>query len=312
VRRLNGKLGKLPRLRMQTAFGRIVLNLLLRLAELYPLIRHQKTTARRSLKTIDALGRRVKVRIFRPAGEARGVVLDYHGGGWTIGNARMSDEPNAKLAASIGVVVVSVDYRLALSHPISAVVDDCEAAALWTLEHAETEFGSSRIVVRGSSAGAHLAALTLLRLRDCRELGDRVAGALLFFGLYDFSGTPMVRDAGSDVLLLHGPTVRTTLCKLTPKLTDDERRDPALSPVYADLSALPPALFVVGGEDMLLQDNERMEARWRSSNSNSEILVAPDSPHAFNHLGTAVAKKVERYVDAWILKRLSAPPAEAD
>lgn len=96
----------------------------------------------------------------------------------------------------------------------------------------------------------------------------------------------------------------TAVANRTPGMTDAERRDPAISPLYADLSGLPPALFVVGTKDMLLEDSERMEARWRNANGNSEILVAPESPHAFNRMGTAVAKKVQRYVDAWIMERL--------
>lgn len=306
ARRWNAKLAKLPRLRMQTALGRVALNLLLRVAKVYPLIRGRQTSAVRSLRTVEALGRHVKVRIFRPAGDCRGVVLDCHGGGWTIGNARMADDQNAELAARIGVGVVSVDYRLALNNPISAVVDDCEAAAVWTITHALAEFGTARIVVKGSSAGSHLAAAMLLRLRDRDRLADKVAGAMLFFGLYDFAGTAMVRAAGPETLVLHGPTVRATLCKLTPGMTEDQRRDPSISPVYADLSGLPPALFVVGTRDMLLEDNERMAARWQGASDNAELLIAPESPHAFNRMGTAVAKKVEPYVDAWILDRLAA------
>ena len=114
---------------------------------------------------------------------------------------------------------------------------------------------------------------------------DRVTGAILFFGLYDFSGTSMVWRAGPENLILHGPTVRSTLCALTPDMTDDERRSPGLLRLYADLAGLPPALFVVGGRDMLLEDNERMEARWWAANGNSILLVAPESPHAFDRFG---------------------------
>lgn len=295
---------------MQTAIGRIALNLLLRIAEVYPLIRGGQTSATRSLRTIDALGRRVKLRIFTPPGKARGVVLDCHGGGWTIGNARMADDQNAELAAKIGVVVVSIDYRLALANPLSALVDDCEAAAMWTIENMAAEFRTTRLVVKGSSAGAHLAAAMLLRLRDRGSPIRHVASVMLYFGLYDFTGTAMVRAAGPETLILHGPTVRTTLCKLTPGMSDDQRRDPATSPLYADLSRLPPALFVVGTRDMLLEDNALMDARWRDANGNSELLVVPESPHAFNRMNTAIARKTRDYVDAWMLERFAhAPPA---
>ena len=305
ARRWNAKLAMLPRLRMQTAIGRVALNLLLRATEIYPLIRGRRAGATRSLEMVEALGRSVKVRVFRPPGACRGVVLDCHGGGWTIGNARMGDAQNAELAARIGVAVVSIDYRLALRHPISASIDDCESAAVWTIANALDRFGTDRIVVKGASAGAHLAVAMLLRLRDRDLASRRVAGAMLFFGLYDFAGTAMVRAAGPETLILHGPTVRATLCALTPEMSEDQRRAPAISPLYANLTNLPPALFVVGTEDMLLEDNERMAARWNEASGNAELLIAPESPHAFNRMGTAVAVKVQRYVEAWIVERLS-------
>ena len=217
----------------------------------------------------------------------------------------MCDGENASLAARIGVAVVSVDYGLALAAPVLSLVDDCEAAAVWTLQQARREFGAEQVIVKASSAGAHVAALTLLRLRDNYGALDRVAGAALYFGLYDFSGTSMVRQAGPERLILHGPTVRSTLCKLTPGMTDDERRSPSISPLYADLRSLPPALFIVGAEDMLLEDNERMEARWRAANGNAALLVAPDTPHAFDRFGTAIARKIDAFVDEWIIGRLN-------
>lgn len=305
VRQLNRKLNRLPRLRMKTTLGRVVLNVLLRIVEIYPMLRSLRSGDRPELETIERLGKRVKVRIFKPRHPCRGVILDCHGGGWTIGNARMADTQNAALAARLGVTVISVDYRLALSNPLAMLIDDCEAVMMWTFAQAESKLGSLRIIVKGSSAGAHLAAATLLRLRDRDNAIGRIDGAVLLFGLYDFSGTAMVRNAGPETLILHGPTVRATLCKLTPGLTDAERKSPAISPAYADLTGLPPALFIVGTEDILLEDSQRMEARWRIANENSELLIAPDSSHAFNHMGTSVARKIEQYMDDWILARFT-------
>jgi acetyl esterase/lipase len=70
------------------------------------------------------------------------------------------------MAERLAVVVVSVDYGLALTRPITKVADHCAAAMLWTIENAQARFGVDKIVVKGSSAGAHLAAAALLRLRD--------------------------------------------------------------------------------------------------------------------------------------------------
>lgn len=217
----------------------------------------------------------------------------------------MADDLNSEFALRLGVAVVSVDYQLALSASVGEAIDECEAALAWTIANAKAEFGSDRIVVQGSSAGSHLAASALIRLRDRDPAAAAsIAGIMLYFGLYDFAGTQMVRDAGPDTLITHGPTVRATLEKLTPGLTDDQRRSPDLSPLYADLTGLPPALFVVGGQDILLEDNQRMAARWSDANGNTELLIAPDSPHAFMLFHTAIRRKVGKFVDEWIVKQL--------
>lgn len=304
ARKLNATLDRLPRLRMKTPLGRTVLNAVLRIVEIYPLLRPRLRGIRREFAVADALNRQVPVRIFRPSTPCRGVIIDLHGGGWTIGNARMSDRQNASLAAATRAAVVSIDYRLAISVPIAAQVDDCEAAALWVLRHAATLFGTTRIVVKASSAGAHLAACMLLRLRDRLPNLDAIDGVILYFGLYDFAGTPMVRNAGRETLLLDATTVRETLCLLTPGMTEDQRRDPSISPLYAKLDGLPPALFIVGEEDMLLEDSRKMEARWHAASGNAELLVAPASPHAFVKFGTSIAAKTEAFANAWIFAHL--------
>ena len=112
----------------------------------------------------------------------------------------------------------------------------------------------------------------------------------------------MVRRAGRSTLLLDATTVRETLRLLTPEMTDDRRRDPSISPLYADLKGLPPALFIVGGEDMLLEDSREMSARWDAANGNAELLVAPSSPHAFVKFKTSIAEKTEAFVNLWIVQ----------
>src|SRR5947208_1724414 len=71
-----------------------------------------------------------------------------------------------------------------------------EAAASWLLEHAADEFGSDRFLIAGESAGAHLAAVTLVRLKDKLGAADRFLGANLVFGAYDLSRTPSQRGVG--------------------------------------------------------------------------------------------------------------------
>jgi acetyl esterase/lipase len=107
----------------------------------------------------------------------------------------ISDAANLELSRRHGIPVVSASYRLAPEDPFPAGVDDGVAVARWLLDNggkaaAEGGFGSRRIIVGGESAGGYLAAAVLLRIRD--ELGaiDRVAGANLVYGIYDWGRSP--------------------------------------------------------------------------------------------------------------------------
>ena len=102
----------------------------------------------------------VRLRTFVPD-QVDGVLLHIHGGGFVTGSPEMTDLLHEMLSKQLDLAFVSVDYRLAPEHPYPAGPDDCEAAALWVLEHAERELGSDRLLIGGESAGAHLAACTL-------------------------------------------------------------------------------------------------------------------------------------------------------
>jgi acetyl esterase/lipase len=232
----------------------------------------------------------------------RGIHVHIHGGGWTIGDARMNDELNAALAAEAGLAVVSVDYRLIPNAPFAAVLDDCETAARWVLESGLAELKVGAMTIGGESAGAHLAAVTILRLRDRSPDFERLAGAALVYGCYDLGGTPGRRQAGPETLVLHGPS----LSKLADKATGldaDARRDPSLSPLLAELGGLPPALFIVGDKDPLQDDSERMQAKWSAQSGNAELIVVPEAPHGFNHMPTSAAAKTNAYIRAWLGRR---------
>ncbi len=209
----------------------------------------------------------------------------------------MMDLLHEVIVDKCSVSVVSVDYRLAPEHPYPAGPDDCEAAACWLLEHAVEEFGSDRLLIAGESAGAHLAAVTLLRMRDRHGTADRFVGANLVFGAYDLSRTPSQRGVGvtpgTDILGGTGLPLDLYL----PALSEQQRRDPDISPLYADLSGMPPALFSVGTNDHLLDDTLFMAARWEVAGNPSELLVYPDTPHGCIALPSVAAHFFPRLFD---------------
>lgn len=233
----------------------------------------------------------VPIRVVVPDGQPGAVYLHLHGGGWTLGAADQQDPMLEALADKAGVAVVSVDYRLAPEHPFPAGPDDCEAVAAWLLDEAEREFGTPRLLVGGESAGAHLSALTLLRVRDRLDALDRFAGANLVFGAFDLSMTPSTRSWGSRNLVLSGPIVAWFTANFLPGWSPEERRDPAVSPLYASLEGMPPALFTVGTLDPLLDDSLFMAARWAAAGAEATVRVYPDAPHAFTVFPTAMARR---------------------
>lgn len=162
------------------------------------------------------------------------------------------------------------------------------------------EFAGLPVIVVGESAGGHLAAATLLALKQSPELLARVSGAVLYYGVYDLTGTPSVRTAGRETLLLDGPGMVEALRLLTPGLSDEQRRQPPLSPLYGDLAGLPPALMFVGELDPLLDDTLQMAERW----AGSEVFLLPQAAHGFIHFPTAMSGRVLAYSREWITGRL--------
>jgi acetyl esterase/lipase len=206
--------------------------------------------------------------------------------------------------------VVSVDYAMLPDIQLLDMIEQCTAAGDWVFEHGEAEFGVSDMFIGGESAGAHLAACALLRLRDTRSDFHRIKGAVLFYGPYDLSCTPSVRSAKRDTLVLHGPAMTDGMAGLLPGMDEDQRRDPAFSPLYADLRGLPPGLLLCGTLDPLIDDSRLMAERWQAANGNAQLVIVPEAPHAFNRLFTSVASRTNAFVRSWIGARLAAAAAK--
>ena len=303
ARRFNRKLAWAPRFRMRNRFMPALIQALLRAGQAGA---HRKL-ARRGITvqalTAQAEGHAVPVRVLRGAGPVTGVILDYHGGGWAIGNAAMDDGQNAGFIEACGVAVVSVEYRLATTTPLAGILQDCLTAARWLLGGGVPDLASLPVVVVGESAGAHLAAAMLQELRAWPTLFDGVAGALLYYGVYDLAGTPSVHGAGPDTLVLDGPGLVTALRLLTPGLTDAVRRTGPLSPLFGDLAGMPPALMFAGTRDPLVDDTVLMARRWAAA-ARCELHLVPESPHGFIRFPTILARRAVARSHVWVRARL--------
>jgi acetyl esterase len=195
----------------------------------------------------------VPVRIYRPAGSAGsgplGCLLFLHGSGWTIMSVDTHDHEARALCNRAGVVVVSVDYRLAPEHKFPAAVDDCWAALEWVVESAhELGIDPARIAVGGDSAGGNLAAVLVRRARDAG--GPAIAFQLLVYPVLDARGKHASRVENKN-----GPGLTNDLMEwftLQYVRSDADREDPDVSPLAASsFEGLPPAFVLTAEYDPL-------------------------------------------------------------
>jgi acetyl esterase/lipase len=241
--------------------------------------------------TIAGRGGEIRLRILAPEEEASGVYLHIHGGGWVLGGCDEQDVRLWALVEATGLCAVSVEYRLAPEHPYPAAPDDCEDAALWLLERGLEELGAPhRLTIGGESAGAHLSVTTLLRLRDRHGITGAFRAANLVYGVFDLSMTPSQRNWGDRDLILSVPVMSWFGNCFTGDRELEALRDPDVSPLYADLHDLPPALFSVGDQDPLLDDSLFMAARWQAAGNEAELQVWPESVHGFTAFDLALAR----------------------
>lgn len=230
------------------------------------------------------------VREFVPD-DVRGVYLHAHGGGWVFGSIWEQDLMLWSIARHCRVAVVSVNYRLAPEHPYPLPLDDVRAAAEWLIASAQTEYGTSRLLIGGESAGAHLAVCALIGLRDSGvDLRSVFAGAQFCYGIYDLGMTTSQREWGDRFLALSTPYLSWFYDLFLPDVGPEDRRRPEYSPLYAGVSAMPSALFSVGTQDPLLDDSLLMAEHWLQANNRTRLAVYPEGPHGFNAMPTAMGR----------------------
>jgi acetyl esterase len=241
-------------------------------------------------------GNQIPLRVIGPP-QPRGVYLHLHGGGWVLGGADLQDPMLERIADNTGQAVVAVEYRLAPEYPYPAGPDDCETAAVWLVENGKKEFGTDVLTIGGESAGGHLTAVTIVRMRD-RYGYTGFRGANIVYGAFDLSLTPSQRLFGDTRLVLRTIDMQQFYNAFLPTITD--RRVPDISPLYADLKNLCPALFTVGTKDALLDDTLFMHARWVAAGNEAELAIYPGGAHGFTLFPNDLSKSATLRMDAFL------------
>ena len=229
---------------------------------------------------VPSRGGDLPLRTYRAAQGVLPAVVYLHGGGWVLGGLDILDHVCRRMAKDAGVVVISVDYRLAPEHRFPAGLEDCADALAWVRERAD-DLGVDpvRIAVAGDSAGGNLAAALALHDRDLPGTPPLAAQVLIYPAL----------DATMDDPWMHayrGPGLQLADCREVVDLYVSGRadviRDPLVSPLLADdLTGLPPALVITGGVDILRDHGRRYVERLLEAGVPARWSNYRRAPHAF-------------------------------
>jgi acetyl esterase/lipase len=206
--------------------------------------------------------------------EPRHVVLYFHGGVYVMGDAALAAELASQVARRARAKAISVDYRLAPEHPYPAAVDDALTAYKALLDNG---ISPSDIAFAGESAGGGLAIATLLYARDHGLPLPAAALAMSPYADLTLAGTTMDAKREVDPLLS-----REALQARVPDYTAGA--DAALgliSPIFADLSGLPPLIIQAGSHEVLLDDAVRLARAAATANVEVTLEITPGVPHVF-------------------------------
>jgi acetyl esterase/lipase len=250
----------------------------------------------------------VTVRTHRPTGGSTPApaVISMHGGGFIIGNRTIDDQRLGHWCADLGVVGVSVEYRLSPEVTYPGPLEDCYTALRWTSEHAE-ELGidPARIGVTGVSAGGGLAAGLALLARDRGELP--IAFQLLECPMIDDQQTTASRQREGLPMWSREANDYGWRNYLGDLYGTDAVPSYAAPYREADLSGLPPAYVSVGALDGFLDEDVAYAARLNGAGVPTELHVYPAAPHGFQlFAGSALADRANRHMDEWLAGQLRA------
>jgi monoterpene epsilon-lactone hydrolase len=249
------------------------------------------TLSERTLGDVPALDVNVE------GADGDGVILYLHGGAYVLGSARSGANLAAPLSRRIGVPAIALEYRRAPEYPFPAAVDDALAAYRELVESGQT------IVIVGDSAGGGLALATLVNARRA-GLPQPVA-AVVFSPWTDMTLSGASMDARGD----YDPMF--TRAHMTESahhyLGGGDPGDELASPLFADLTGLPPLLVQVGSAEVLLDDSLRFVTRAAQQEVDVSLDVVAGAPHVFQSFAGELPEADEALDHAadFIKRRLS-------
>lgn len=209
------------------------------------------------------------------------VVLFFHGGAYVLGSLTSHRELVARLSATAGVRSLQVGYRLAPEHVFPAALDDALTAYRWLLAHGTRP---EQIVLAGDSAGGGLGLALLQVVRD--QHLPMPAGAVLLSPWTDLAGAVDSRTTRDEADPIFSGSLINFLANFYAGT--EEKQNPLLSPIYADLHGFPPLLIEVGDDEVLLDDALHLAEHARAAQVPVELTVWEGLWHVFQQYASVL------------------------
>jgi acetyl esterase/lipase len=296
---LRGPTRRVPRMPLGSAWGRRLTRSLMRLRPAGKLDGVQ-------VQNVD--NAEPGLRIYRP-GTVRSdaALLWIHGGGMIVGAAAQDDRMCGNTARELGIVVVSVEYRLAPEHPFPAALDDCHAGWSWLQDNArQLGVSQSRVVVGGESAGGGLAASLTQRIHDAGH--RQPAAQWLFYPMLD-DRTAARREFDSVNHRIWNNRANRVGWRAFLGVEPGAAEVPAYAAAARrqDLTGLPPAWIGVGDIDLFYTEDHEYSERLRAAGVEVTFDVTPGAPHAFLSWATetTIAREHVHRARTWLRNTLS-------
>ena len=220
----------------------------------------------------------IGLRVYTPrdtGGELLPVLVQFHGGGWVIGDLDTHDSMCRYFANEADVIVVAVDYRLAPEHPYPAGIDDAVAATQWVYENAASiGADNTKIAVTGDSAGGNMAAVV------AQQLKGKIAFQMLIYPATDFSDTAYESRSvfGGGEYFLSAEDMAWFGGHL---FGGPPPADAKASPIAGDLSGLAPAVTITAGFDPLRDEGKAYADALAAAGVASEYKCFDGTIHGF-------------------------------
>ena len=201
-----------------------------------------------------------------------GVILYLHGGGYTCGSLEYAKGFAATLASECGVKVFCAAYRLAPENRFPAALEDALEAYRYLLKKG---YAAKQILLCGESAGGGLIYALCLKLK---ELGMELPCGLIGISPWtDLTGSGASYEAHKDI----DPSMTKALLEFYAKCYTDDPADPLCSPLFGDLTGLPPSLLFAGGDEIMLDDARLLHEKLLQCGCRSKLHIAPERWHAY-------------------------------